>query len=427
MKEDLLQFAWQYKLIKPGVYHTVKGTVLEILHPGEKNTNEGADFFNAKIKLGNLILAGNIELHVKTSDWIKHHHEQNRSYDNIILHVVYEHDREIEQNQVFNVEVFELKKHFPKHIVANYTQLIKSKSKIPCEKNFSAAGSLSIESWISRMTVERVEKKREQVKQVFDSCNGDYSQTFYTLLLRNFGFNVNAQPFEMLAKAVPLATLLKHSNQLLQLEALLLGGAGFLGELSEDKYIQQLQNEFSFLAGKYKIIPLKKELFKQARMRPANFPSLRLAQFASLIHTQTHLFTHLQNPPPAKELVKQLQVNTSEYWKNHYKTGVKTNRGITRLGKESAEILLINAFSNFYFFYGRMLGKEHFESYSLELLDELNFENNSKTKLFPNISEKKQSAFHSQGLIHLFDNYCAKKRCLHCGIGNAILKKDNLM
>lgn len=425
MNEDLLQFVWQHKLLKPLPIISTSGKPIEILKYGELNRDSGADFFNAKIKVNDLTLAGNIEIHVNSSDWLKHNHQQDRTYDNIILHAVYKADKAIPQNNEHNVEVVELKDLIDETILENYTKLAQSKSEIPCNKQLDSVNESKALTWVNRMAIERLEHKMEVIEGVFTSFSSDFTQTFYSILLKNFGFKVNSLPFELLATYLPVHILLKHIHNQKQVEALVLGTAGMLEDFFEDKYIQNLQSEFEFLKNKYQLAVLNKNIFKYSRLRPSNFPGLRLAQFTQLIYNNPTLLTHPQDLKSVKEIKTALDFKLDGYWKNHYKPdGDKTETDL-KLGQSSIENILVNTFSYFFFFYGKKLNKAFYENLALELLEEVSFEANSKTKLFSKLNCGKRSALMSQGFIHLHDQYCKKRQCLNCGIGSAILQNKH--
>lgn len=420
--EDLLQFLWQYKLLLPLPLITTSGKEIFILKNGELNKDSGPDFFNAQIKIDEVVLVGNVEIHLKTSDWLKHKHQQDKNYDTIILHVVYEHDIDLAQNQTNNVEVLEVKKLIAESTIETYNQLNSSKDKIPCSNQLATVNDIKFIAWLERMTIERLEGKIKLIENYFKSVNGDYTQTFYFMLLRNFGFKVNSLPFELLAKNLPITTLLKHSDNLLQLEALLLGTSGLLEDQFEDKYILQLQNEFDYLKNKYRIIPLNKEIFKFSKLRPANFPTIRLAQFARLINSKPGLFIAPYDFSNYEEIVLVLKINLDGYWKNHYNMdGNLTSKDLT-LGVTSIENLIINTFAPFYFFYSKRTGKEEMGDLAIELLNKCDFEQNTKTKLFLDKKAILKTAADSQATINLFDNYCTKKACLKCGVAASLLK-----
>lgn len=423
LNEDILQFIWQHKLFKPKPLITKSGNTIEIINPGDLNVDAGADFFNAKIKLKNITLAGNVEVHVNSSDWLKHKHQNDSSYDNIILHVVYNADRLIPQNTNNQVEVLELKDYIPEHVLNNYKKLIQSKQTLPCSTHLKDIDSLKVSAWLNRVAIERLESKVEGIEKSFANFNNDFTQTFYATLLKNFGFKVNSLPFELLATYLPFNIVLKHSDNQKQVEALLLGTAGLLDDFFNDKYIQSLQNEFEFLKNKYKLSVLKKGIFKYSRLRPANFPGLRLAQFAQLICEYPKLISHPQDFKSVKELTKCLTVELTGYWKNHYKPdGIKSKNDL-KLGEASIQNILVNTFSYFFFFYGKKLNKPFYENFAIDILEFATFEKNTKTKKFNTINTIKRTALESQGMIHLHDHYCVKKRCLNCAIGALLLQK----
>ncbi|MDO9000141.1 MAG: DUF2851 family protein [Bacteroidota bacterium] len=420
--EELLQFLWQHKILKPLPFITTSGKEITVIKNGELNKDSGPDFFNAQIRVGEIVLVGNIEIHIKTSDWLKHKHQQDKNYDNIILHVVYEHDVDLAQNKMNNVEVLELKNLISESTLSSYNQLYTSKTKIPCHNQLGTIDDFKFITWLERMTIERLERKVNAIEEYFNSVNSDYTQTFYFLLLRNFGFNVNSLPFEMIAKNLPITILLQHADNLLQLEALLLGVSGLLENQFEDKYIRQLQNEFDYLKNKYKIIPLSKEIFKFSKLRPANFPTIRLAQFARLIHTNSNLFIAPCDFSNYNEVFKALTINLDGYWKNHYSMDGKLTTKDLTLGLTSIENLIINTFAPFYFFYSRKTGKDEIGDIAIELLNNCAFEQNAKTKLFVEKKMVLKSSADSQATINLYDNYCSKKLCLKCGVATFLLK-----
>lgn len=420
MKEDLLQFIWQYKLFDHSQLLTVSKLPIEILNPGELNKDSGPDFFNAKIKIGNIILAGNVEIHVNANDWHKHGHQNDAAYKNIILHVVYKNDS---KPSVENCEVLELKKHISHDLIKKYESLVNSKKTLACSGQIGKIEFIKIQNWLNRMLIERLEKKTEYIQQQFEQCKNDYTQTFYITLAKNFGFKTNAEPFENLARHLPLNLLLKHADNLFQLEALLFGTAGLLEKSYTDKYLQRLQNEFEFLKNKYGLVPLNPGVWKFMRMRPANFPSVRLWQMAKLIQCSPNLFSEPQQFNSIKKLSQALQHEAEGYWQNHFNPGGKPQQKIGAMGMQSVENILINTLAPFLFFYGKQSAKEHLTQAALESFEGTNFESNVKTRYFTKEGLKFSSSGESQALINLFDDYCRNKQCLKCGIASQLLLK----
>lgn len=420
--EDLLQLIWQHKLIQPAPLITTSGQEIFILKTGDFNKDAGPDFFNARIRVNDIELVGSVEIHIKTSDWIKHGHQYNKGYNTIILHVVYEHDANIPQNLEHNVEVLELKPLIADKTFEIYEQLLATRDRLPCSGQLHRVNDLKFVSWMQRMAIERLEEKVKRLEQIFAESKGDYTQVLYTSLLRNFGFKVNAIPFELIARHLPLKILLKHADNLLQLESLLLGVSGLLDNQYHDKYIQTLQNEFEFLKTKYHLQPLQKEIFKFSKLRPANFPNLRLAQFATLFHNASAIITQPQAVASLVQLKTALKIKTQGYWKNHYTLGGKLLEKELALGDSSIENIIINTFAPFFFFYSKKMGDASFSELAMDVLMKCSFESNTKTRLFDAKKELLKNSADSQAIINLHDNYCMKKRCLHCGIAMELLK-----
>jgi hypothetical protein len=419
--EKLLHFIWNYKLLKSQELISVSGAKVKIFHPGELNTDAGPDFFNAKIEVDGVILAGNVEIHVNSSDWDRHGHETDTAYNNLILHAVFKHDKPIAQNTNHNVEVLELKNYLDGDMLKKYNKLISSSYALSCSKEIKDTDTLKLNAWLQRMLIERLESKTNYVKHIFAATQNDFTQTFYLLLARNFGFKVNAEPFELLAKHLPLPVLLKHSDNQLQLEALLYGTAGFLNRPYKSKYIQQLQNEFEFLKNKYKLKELDRSLWKFLRLRPANFPTVRLWQFAMVIHKCPELFKDPENFNTVEVLNKAISHKHEGYWNDRYKLDGPQIRTLKGLGKSSVENIIINTIAPFLFFYGQQTGKDKFIEAAVECFEKLPFEDNVKTRHFSKAGLKFKTAAESQGLITLFDNYCKNTRCLDCGIATDLL------
>ena len=419
--EDLIQFIWKHRLLKPGEMFTTRGSKLKIIRTGDLNTDSGPDFFNGQVEVDGVSLAGNIEIHVRTSDWTRHGHESDPAYDNIILHVVYHHDHELLQNTSHGVEVLELKHHIDPHVLDTYSALAASTSGIPCSGQLSSLDDFHFTSWLTRMKVERLEYKTERIASLYHECRGDYAQVMYLLLLSNFGFRINSVPFELIARHLPLQILLRHRDRIEQLEALLLGTAGMLGEQLSDRYLLSLQNEYFFLRNKYRLFPLDKSIFKFSRLRPANFPALRLAQFAAFLHRDARMLIYPIDEHNVDLIKDNLVAGLSGYWKNHYTTaGNKTERTLN-LGEDSAENIIVNTIAPFFFFYGNKTSSEKHREIALDMLEKCAPENNVKTRFFSAKKHLLENAADTQGAINLYDNYCCRKKCLGCGIGSRII------
>ena len=424
MNEALLHTIWKYKLLGQNRFVGTKGETIEIVAIGEHNQDSGPDFFSSKVLINDILLVGNVEIHIKTSDWLKHKHQQNKAYDNLVLHVVYEHDAELPQNEQFNVSVVELKHLVNPLLIEQYRQLQLSKQTIPCGRSITTVSDIMWKSWMDRLAISRIEEKTKRIEALFQLCHQNYEDTLYVLLSRNFGFKINTDAFELLGKSVPYSILKKHADQSIQIEALLFGTAGFLDELFEDVYPKLLQNEYEFLKHKYQLIPLKKELWKFSKTRPVNFPTIRLSQLANLIGKQQSLYHLLEKQPSLMELKAFFNIETTAYWKTHYKFDTEVEESIKPLGESAFHTIVINTIVPFLFFMSERHSNMELKEYAMDLLAQLPAEVNTKTNAFTSLGVKTESALESQAQIQLLDHFCSVKACLQCHIGQALLKKS---
>lgn len=424
MNEELLHTIWKFKLLGQNHFVGTKGEMIEVVSIGEHNQDSGPDFFSSKIIINQLMLVGNVEIHIKTSDWLKHNHHQNKAYDNLVLHVVYDHDVDLPQNETFNVSVIELKNIIKPSLLEKYNQLKFSKIEIPCGKSISSVSEIVWKSWMDRLAISRIEQKTNHIEKLFQVCHENFEDTLYVLLCRNFGFKINNEPFELLGKSIPYSILKKHADNPLQVEALLYGTAGFLNELFEDAYPKLLQNEFEFLKHKYKLVPLKKEQWKFSKTRPVNFPTIRISQLTNLICKQQSLYHLLETKPTIKELELFFDIETTAYWKTHFKFDSEVEESDKPLGDSAFNIILINTVVPFLFFMAAHNSNENLIDYAIDLLSKLPAEINTKTKKYTKLGVKTLSALDSQAQIQLHDFFCSNKACLHCHIGQVLLKKE---
>ncbi len=350
MNEALLHTIWKYKLLGQTQFIGTKQEVIEIISIGEHNQDSGPDFFNSKIKINDIVLAGNVEIHIKTSDWLKHNHQFDKAYDNIVLHVVYEHDKELPQNEKFNVSVVELKSYIKPLLLEQYNQLQVSKQTIPCGKSISTVPDIIWKTWLDRLAISRIEQKTSYIEHLFEYCNHNHEDAFYLLLCRNFGFKINNDAFELLGKSLSYSTLKKYADNPIQIEALLFGVAGLLEELFDDKYPKQLQNEFEFLKHKHQLVPIKKELWKFSKTRPVNFPTIRIAQLASLVNKQQSLYHLIEQKPDIKALQSFFEVEPNIYWNTHYKFDTESEESSKHFGETAFQNIVINTVVPYLFF-----------------------------------------------------------------------------
>ncbi len=422
--EDFLHYIWKFRLFDRADLKTNEGEVLEIYSAGMHNSDSGPDFQNARIRIGDTTWAGNVEVHLSSSDWKKHGHTTDNAYENVILHVVYKDDLPLTLPNGRKVPTLELQNRIPDELYGRYHKLIfGNQTVIPCEASIGSVDGLTLYNWLTRVLVERMEKKSAAVISALDLNRGDWEETFYQFLAANFGFKTNAVPFELLAKSLPQNILAKHKNNPTQIEALIFGQAGFLDRDFADEYPQKLKTEYVFLQKKYKLNPVENHLWKFMRLRPANFPTIRLAQFAALIIRSNHLFSKILEIKDVKALQNLFtEVNINPYWENHYRFDTESAPASKKLGAESVNILLLNTLALFLFSYGKHNQIQHYLNRSLALLEILPHETNKIVSDFTNLGVKIKTAFESQALLELKNNYCNYKKCLQCGVGNKILK-----
>ena len=417
MTERLLQFIWQFQYFNKSELTTSSGETLQIIFPGQYNTNQGPDFSEAKIKIGTTTWAGNIELHFKTSDWKKHDHHKDENYKNVILHVVWENEAEQENA----IPILELKEKVSKILLQRYESLMNTAGFIPCENGIQTVPGIVWKSWKERLLVERLMRKTRVAENYLHQSNYHWEETFWWLLARNFGMKVNADFFEGMARSVPLNILAKHKNQIHQLEALLLGQAGLLQENFEEDYPKMLKKEYAFYKNKYGLRQCAGNAFF-LRMRPGNFPTVRLAQLAMLVHESSHLFSKIKEATSVNEINKWFNVTANDYWHYHYRFDEVSAFKKKKLGAAMIDNIIINTIVPVVFAYGNYHDEEKYKRRALQWLEEISAEDNSITKGFKKLGIENKNGFDSQALIELKNEYCSKKRCLDCAIGNAILK-----
>jgi hypothetical protein len=422
--EDFLHYVWKFRLFERANLQTNDGEELEIFSAGMHNSDSGPDFHNARIRIGDTVWAGNVEVHLSSSDWQKHGHTTDNAYGNVILHVVYRDDTPLILPSGRRVPTLELQNRIPADLYNKYHHLIfGNQTIIPCEANIGSVDELTLNNWLTRVLVERLEKRSVAVTTALKKNRGDWEETFYQFLAANFGFKTNALPFELLARSLPQNILAKHKNNPLQIEALIFGQAGLLKGDLVDEYPLKLKKEYEFLQKKYTLTPVEDHLWKFMRLRPQNFPTIRLAQFAALVVKSNHLFSKLLEIKDVKGLRNLFtEINVNHYWENHYRFDVLSTPSAKNLGQASIDVLLLNTLALFLFSYGKHNQAQHFINRSLQLLEHLPNENNKIVADFDNLGVKIKTAFESQALLELKNNYCNYKKCLDCGVGNKILK-----
>ena len=418
MTESFLHYIWQFQYFGKENLSTSAGEALQIFQPGFRNANAGPDFSEAKIKIDSLEWRGSVEIHIKASGWNDHHHGDDQAYENVILHVVWENDKPIKRTDGTVMPTLELKNRVSLVLWNRYKKLFTSVESIPCSNHWPKVSALVKLSMLEKTVVQRLELKAQGVMDILAKNHNDWEETCYHVLFKNFGFKVNAEPMLQLACSLPFKILLKHPAQL---EALLFGQAGFLEKAKADEYVIELKREYELLKNKYNLTNkmMNKAQWKFLRLRPGNFPTVRLAQAAALFRSHQNLFSKILETTDYKGL---LTIEKSAYWQQHYQFGKKSKAKVPGIGKTSIDNILINTIAPLLTAYGKVHDDESYIERAVALLQGVPAENNKITREWAQLSYKVNSAFDSQGLIELYNNFCLKRRCLECAVGSTIIQ-----
>ncbi len=414
--EKLLQYIWQFLYFNKSELQTAAGEKLQIIFPGKLNTNQGPDFINAQIKIDNTTLVGSVELHLKASEWNEHGHSADANYKNVILHVVFEND--LVQS---SIPVLELQSRISNLLLDRYMDLMNTSAFIPCARSVLEIKEITWSSWKERLLAERLTRKSAIVFKFLEENNAHWEESFWWMLARNFGLKVNSEAFEALARSLSVNILAKHKNQIHQLEALLFGQAGLLNESFSEDYPKLLQREFNFLKKKYALNPIYSGVHF-LRMRPGNFPTIRLSQLAALIQNSAHLFSKILEIEKVSEIGKLFDVTANDYWHYHYRFDEASAFKKKKIGKDMIDNVIINTIVPVLFAYGLYHKEEKYKNKAILWLEEIPAEINSITKGFASLKLSSKTAFDSQSFIELKTQYCDNKHCLQCAVGNGILK-----
>lgn len=416
MKEDFLHYLWKFKNFNTRALKSAEGELITIIHVGHYLEQAGPDFFNAQIVIGNQKWAGNVELHMKSSDWYVHSHEKDSAYENVILHVVWDHDVDIYRSDNSVVPTLALKEYVSSETIANYNSLRLTKSWIYCEKQLADLDDFLLRNWLERLFFERLERKSKPIFQLLHHTNSDWETVLFCLLAKNFGLNSNGESFFKIASSIPFSIIRKESFELANLEALLLGNSGLLDSDKEDQFYKDLKFRYSNLLQKFQleqpvIAPL--QFFKH---RPDNFPTIRLSQLAALYHRQQNLFSNIIKLNSASAIYRFFEVSASPYWLNHYQFDKESPKKKKLLSKSFIDLVIINTILPIQFAYAQSLGKENSEDL-VQLLLAISPEKNRVIDKFKSFGITAKNAFETQSLLQLKNEYCAKSKCLECAIG----------
>lgn len=422
MTEAFLQYVWQHQLLE-GELHTTDGQPIVVERAGVLNRDAGPDFFDAHVKIGETLWAGNVEVHVKSSDWNLHRHSTNHAYDNVVLHVVFENDTAVTLQNCHTLATLDLSQYIPDAIWANYDALIDPPEPrtIPCMDHLGEIPKPLINGYLERLVLERIEQKSATVRRLLEESHGNWEQCCYWLMAHYFGGKINSFPFELLAKSTDQNLLARWHDKPQRIEALLMGQAGLLDGYFNDEYPRQLQNDYAALRQGAGLTPIAGYLWKFFRLRPYGYPTLRISQFAQLVCRSRNLFSHLLETPDASELQRFFGVAASPYWNDHYQFDKLSPGKTKQVGRNFVDVLIINAWVPLLFEYGNQHGMQQYKDQAVDILQQLPPECNKIVRLWSNIGIKADNAAQSQALIQLFNNHCDQHDCLHCQIGYKII------
>ncbi len=422
MKEEFIHFLWRTRRFDQRELRTTHGHALEIIHPGEHNVHAGPDFFNARLRIDGMEWAGNVEMHLASSDWYVHQHEQDPAYAGVILHVVWVEDSMVLQPDGRPIPCLELCKRVSMVLLEEYERLMLEEDWLPCGRSFQEVPGVVRLGWLDRLLVERLEQKTVQIERLLEYSRDSWEDTFYYLLARSFGLKINLDPFEQLARSLSLSIVQRHREHPFQIEALYFGQAGFLEREYRDNYPNQLAKEYQYLRHKYQLVPMEVSQWKFLRLRPANFPTIRIAQFAALMQRTVHLFSKILECRQVAELEALLTLETAPYWETHYRFDVPSVDRKKAIGRAFLVQVFINTVVPVVFFYGKRRQEVELQNRALAWLEELGPESNQLIEEWVAYGVKPQNAHDSQALLQLRQQYCLERRCLDCAVGHYLLR-----
>lgn len=429
--EQLLHYVWKHKLFPLHSLETEDRQGIEVIDPGLHNHDAGPDFFNAKVKIGDTLWVGNVEIHDKASDWYLHGHDKDARYDNVILHVCGLIDTKARNSRGDCLQQLQL--NIPDNVAQHYQELLSIDQYPPCYQMIPSLTQLTVHAWMSSLQTERLAQKTEAIEERVRQCNGDWENGFFVTLSRNFGFGINGEAFETWAKSIPLHAVDHHRDDLFQIEAIFLGQAGLLDLRTipdryqqaalNDGYFTKLRNEYLYLAHKFSLTPMDSNLWRFLRLRPQNFPHIRISQLANLYYQRQAGLSQILGAPTVKEAKQALVTAVTPYWETHYTFGSESIRNEKHISPFSLNLLLINTVIPILFAYGRYRGEEKYCDRAFQFLEALRPENNHIVRMWQECGLIVENAGDSQALIQLKKEYCDKKECLRCRFGYEYLKR----
>lgn len=423
MQEAFLHYIWKHSKFTTKKLLTTSQEAVTILSLGQHNHHAGPDFFNAKIQIGDQLWAGNVEIHSNASDWYVHNHEQDKNYDNVILHVVWQHDTEIFRKDNTVLPTLELKNYVNASLLNNYKQLFNTPNTwINCENQFPDVSNFLLDNWLERLYFERLENKSVLVEQLLTKSKNNWEAVLFTLLAKNFGLKVNAQAFLSIAQSIDFSIIRKLQSKPQQLEALFFGQAGLLEDAIQEPYYQGLVKDYTFLKQKFQLKNQAITPLQFFRLRPPNFPTIRLSQLAILYHTQQSLFASIIDCKTLEDFYKLFTVSTASFWESHYTFEKASRKSKKTTTKAFIDLLLINTVLPVRFSYDKHQGKTDNDTI-VAIMQQIRSEKNSIVNRFKQLKKLPDTALNSQALLELKTNYCDKNKCLQCAVGNTVISQ----
>ena len=429
--EQLLQYVWKHKILPLTSLATTDGKAVEIIDPGLHNRNAGPDFFNAKLRIGNTMWVGNVEIHDHSKDWYRHGHDSDPAYDNVILHVVEDVDCDVTNSKGDYIP--QIKLCVPMTVTLNYKELLNADAYPPCYRIVPDLSQLTIHSWMAALQTERLERKTQDIARRAERANGSWEDAYFITLARNYGFGINGDAFEQWAFNVPLNQVAHHRDDIFQVEAIFLGQAGLLDvnaipekyqkEAMNDGYFTRLKIEYTYLAHKFSLTPMNRTMWKFLRLRPQNFPHIRISQLATLYHDRKTSLSQLVECKNVDEMRHMLSTHVTDYWATHYTLGSESASNNKSLSPFSINLLMINTAIPMLFAYGRHTCDDSLCERAFDMLEQLKAEDNHIIRMWKECGLKVKTAGDSQALIQLKNEYCDRKDCLRCRIGYEYLKR----
>lgn len=425
MKEDFLHYVWQHRHYDFRNLKTSWGQSLNVVFPGYHNHDAGPDFLQAVVEIDNVRWVGSVEIHCRSSDWLRHRHQEDDKYKSVILHVVYEHDMEIQLDESEIVPTLALKERIPKEMFLRYESLMKVPDLLLCRSESQNVDSLIIQNQLSEVLIERMMRRQNGFQSTLMSCQMDWNELIYRVMAVGFGCKKNGVAFELLAQSLPYRIVRSHLASRLQVYALVFGQSGLLDVEESDEYAGRLRYEYDYLRYKYQLSPIGAHQWNWLRLRPQNFPLLRLAQFAQMLYETGNSLSEKVLKASMTTLQSWLSLAPDEYWQTHYMFGKSSPKHASGMGETVVNSLIINVVVPVRFAYARFTGDDDLQEDALGLLERVPYEDNKVTRLFADSAFPCRSAYDSQAQIELMESFCTPKRCLKCSIGEKIVRKKS--